>query len=163
MRISDWSSDVCSSDLRSRKGRRCGRLGRRSSRHADAPGCSADPRRAPADDLARHRTALPLSSRNPSPYGRRNAVNANRLLMLYSGVLTAVFALAVATSAGADTRPGKAVFDEIDVKRINVREDDGTIRMIVSNTSRAPGIIMHGKERPHPSGNRGAGIIVYKH
>src|SRR3546814_6928171 len=57
--------------------------------------------------------------------------------MLYSGVLTAVFALAVATSAGADTRPGKAVFDEIDVKRINVREDDGTIRMIVSNTSRS--------------------------
>src|SRR3546814_15362450 len=82
--------------------------------------------------------------------------------MLYSGVLTAVFALAVATSAGADTRPGKAVFDEIDVKRINVREDDGTIRMIVSNTSREPGIIMHGKERPHPSGKRGAGIIVYK-
>src|SRR3546814_18078563 len=33
--------------------------------------------------------------------------------------------------------------------------------MIVSNTSRAPGIIMHGKERPHPSGNRGAGIIFY--
>src|SRR3546814_12607496 len=87
----------------------------------------------------------------PGPFWRRNAVNANRLLMLYSGVLTAVFALAVATSAGADTRPGKAVFDEIDVKRINVRADDGTIRMIVSNTSRAPGIIVHGQERPHQS------------
>src|SRR3546814_18599578 len=33
--------------------------------------------------------------------------------------------------------------------------------MIMSNTSRSPGIIMHGKERPHPSGNRGAGIIFY--
>src|SRR3546814_14515092 len=74
--------------------------------------------------------------------------------MLYSGVLTAVFALAVATSAGADTRPGKAVFDEIDVKRTNVREDAGTIRMIVSNTIPAPGIIMPGNERPHPRGNR---------
>ena len=88
-------------------------------------------------------------------------MNANRLLILYSGVLTAACAVAVTTSAGADTKPAKAVFDEIDVKRINVREDDGTIRMIVSNTSRSPGIIMHGKERPHPSGNRGAGIIFY--
>src|SRR3546814_20356078 len=33
--------------------------------------------------------------------------------------------------------------------------------MIVSNSSRSPGIIMHGKERPHPSGNRGAGIIFF--
>ncbi len=88
-------------------------------------------------------------------------MNVNKLLMLYSGVLTAAFSVALATNAGADTPPGKAVFDEIDVKRINVREDDGTIRMIVSNTSRSPGIIMKGKERPHPSGNRGAGIIFY--
>src|SRR3546814_5078129 len=88
-------------------------------------------------------------------------MNINRLLMLYSGVLTAACAVAVATSAGADTPPAKAAFDEIDVKRINIREDDGTIRMIMSNTSRSPGIIMHGKERPHPSGNRGAGIIFY--
>src|SRR3546814_13912025 len=85
----------------------------------------------------------------------------NKLLVLYSGVLTAAFAFAVVTEAGADTAPAKAVFDEIDVKRINVREDDGTIRMIVSNSSRSPGIIMHGKERPHPSGNRGAGIIFF--
>ncbi len=76
-------------------------------------------------------------------------MNANRLLVLYSGVLTAACAIAMTTSAGADTTPAKAAFDEIDVKRINIREDDGTIRMIVSNTSRSPGIIMHGKERPH--------------
>lgn len=88
-------------------------------------------------------------------------MNANRLLILYSGVLTAACAVAMTTSAGAGPTPGKAAFEEIDVKRINIREDDGTIRMIVSNTSRSPGIIMHGKERPHPSGNRGAGIIFY--
>lgn len=88
-------------------------------------------------------------------------MNTNRLLVLYSGVLTAACAIAMTTTAGADTAPAKAAFDEIDVKRINIREDDGTIRMIVSNTSRSPGIIMHGKERPHPSGNRGAGIIFY--
>ncbi|APW72035.1 MULTISPECIES: hypothetical protein [Sphingopyxis] len=88
-------------------------------------------------------------------------MNVNKLLLLYSGILTAAFAFAVVSEAGADTRPGKAAFEEIDVKRINVREDDGTIRMIVSNSSHAPGIIMHGKERPHPAGNRGAGIIFY--
>lgn len=88
-------------------------------------------------------------------------MNGNKLLILYSGVLTAAMAFSLGTGAMADTTPKKAAFDEIDVKRINVREDDGTIRMIVSNTSRSPGIIFHGKERPHPSGNRGAGIIFY--
>src|SRR3546814_17501201 len=33
--------------------------------------------------------------------------------------------------------------------------------MMLSNSRRSPGIIMHGKERPHPSGNRGAGIIFF--
>jgi hypothetical protein len=88
-------------------------------------------------------------------------MNGNKLLILYSGVLTAAMAFSLGTGAMADTRPKKAAFDEIDVKRINVREDDGTLRMIVSNTSRSPGIIYHGKERPHPGGNRGAGIIFY--
>lgn len=88
-------------------------------------------------------------------------MTVNKLLVLYSGVLTAATSIALATQAGADTPPGKAAFDEIDVKRINIREDDGTIRMILSNNSRAPGIIMKGKEQPHPSGNRGAGIIFY--
>lgn len=88
-------------------------------------------------------------------------MNGNKLLILYSGVLTAAMAFSLGTGAMADTTPKKVAFDEIDVKRINVREDDGTLRMIVSNTSRSPGIIFHGKERPHPGGNRGAGIIFY--
>src|SRR3546814_6951337 len=33
--------------------------------------------------------------------------------------------------------------------------------MMLSNSRRSPGIIMHGKERPHPSGNRGAGVIFF--
>lgn len=88
-------------------------------------------------------------------------MNGNKLLILYSAVLTAAFAFSVGTGAVAGQGPGKAAFDTIDVKRINVVEDDGTLRMIVSNTSRSPGIIFRGKERPHPSGNRGAGIIFY--
>lgn len=92
-------------------------------------------------------------------------IDPTKLLMAYSAMLT-VGAIGMMGNIGAvaqSTAPaaGKATFDTIDVKRINVREDDGTLRMIVSNSSRAPGIIMRGKERPHPSGNRGAGIIFY--
>lgn len=87
-------------------------------------------------------------------------IDPTKLLIAYSGVLTLAAAGALGTGAIAQSS-APAKFDTIDVKRINVREDDGTIRMIVSNTSRSPGIIFHGKERPHPSGNRGAGIIFY--
>lgn len=92
-------------------------------------------------------------------------IDPTKLLMVYSAVLT-VGAVGMMGSGGAVAQSGaptggKASFDTIDVKRINIREDDGTLRMIVSNTSRSPGIIMRGKERPHPSGNRGAGIIFY--
>lgn len=87
-------------------------------------------------------------------------IHPNTLLVAYSAILTVAAAGALGT--GAVAQSGAATkFDTIDVKRINVREDDGTLRMIVSNTSRSPGIIFHGKERPHPSGNRGAGIIFY--
>lgn len=92
-------------------------------------------------------------------------IDPSKLLILYSAVLTAAFAVSVGSGAtaqsGPASAPDKAVFKEIDVERINIREADGTPRMILSNSGRAPGIIFHGKERPHPSGNRGAGIIFY--
>ena len=84
-------------------------------------------------------------------------MNANSLLILYSAVLTAAGALAIGSGAIANDKVTR--FAEIDVQRINVREADGTLRMIISNTDKSPGIYMHNKERPHPSGNRGAGII----
>jgi hypothetical protein len=51
-------------------------------------------------------------------------------------------------------------FDEIDVQRINVREPDGTLRMTISNTATAPGLIFRGKEHPHPS-RQAAGILFF--
>jgi hypothetical protein len=84
----------------------------------------------------------------------------NKTLVIYSGVLTAVVAAAFLTGAGKAV-PRLTEFDEIDVKRINVREDDGTLRFVLTNTSHAPGIVMHGKERPHPSGRRTAGMLFY--
>lgn len=88
-------------------------------------------------------------------------MNGNKLLILYSAVLTAAMAASLATGASATqgTAPRNASFDTIDVHRINVREDNGTLRMIINNTSHAPGIYIHNVERPHPSGRRDAGMI----
>lgn len=86
------------------------------------------------------------------------SVTGQRFLMIYSGVLTVVFAVTVLS--GFVSAPGKASFDEIDVHRINVREPDGTLRMVISDKSRFPGIIVKGKEHPHPS-RRTAGMLFY--
>jgi hypothetical protein len=85
--------------------------------------------------------------------------SGQRFLMIYSGVLTAVFAV---TLLGLMTHhPQKPKFDEIDVQRINVYEPDGTVRMIISDTARSPGIIIKGKEYPHPDGRKIAGMIFF--
>ncbi|PXA05828.1 hypothetical protein DD898_12855, partial [Staphylococcus pseudintermedius] len=47
----------------------------------------------------------------------------------------------------------------IDVQRINVREPDGTLRMVISDQTRFPGLILHGKEYPHPRSR--AGMLFY--
>jgi hypothetical protein len=36
------------------------------------------------------------------------------------------------------------------VERINVVEPDGTLRLAISNQTKFPGPIYHGKEYPHP-------------
>jgi hypothetical protein len=51
-------------------------------------------------------------------------------------------------------------FDVIDAGRINIREPDGTLRMVISNTAEAPGIIIKNREQPHPS-RASAGMIFY--
>lgn len=84
--------------------------------------------------------------------------NSERALIAYAGVTTA--ALVVLLLGGA-TRPEKTRFTEIDVERINVREPDGTLRMTISNAARAPGIIVEGREQPHPSGRQKAGMLFF--
>jgi hypothetical protein len=51
-------------------------------------------------------------------------------------------------------------FKELDVQRINVREPDGTLRMIISNSATAPGLIFEGKEHEFPS-RQAAGILFF--
>jgi hypothetical protein len=74
--------------------------------------------------------------------------SGQRFLMIYSGVLTAVFA--VTLLGGLVTKRQKPKFDQIDVQRINVWEPDGTLRMVISNKARFPGLIIRGNEYPHP-------------
>ena len=73
--------------------------------------------------------------------------------MIYSGVLTAVFA--VALLGGMVTHPQESKFDEINVQRINVWEPDGTLRTVISNKARFPGLIIRGKEYRHPRSQAG--------
>lgn len=79
-------------------------------------------------------------------------------LVVYSAIATTLVGAFVVTEAVS--APERTAFEEIDVKRINIREDDGTLRMTISNTSRFPGIIFRGQERPHP--NRvAAGMLFF--
>jgi hypothetical protein len=81
-----------------------------------------------------------------------------RFLMIYSGVLTAVFA--VSALYGFARAPQKMTIEELDVQRINLREPDGTLRLVISDKYRAPGIIVKGKEYPHPNRST-AGMVFY--
>lgn len=77
-------------------------------------------------------------------------------LGVYAAVLTAAFAVLILTGARS---PVNAKFDSIDVQRINVREPDGTLRMVISDRASFPGLILHGKEYPHPRPR--AGMLFY--
>jgi hypothetical protein len=84
-----------------------------------------------------------------------------KILILYSAVVTTL--LAAFTFAGSVVARGQdrvQQFDEIDVHRINVREADGTLRMVISNHARLPGVIVRGKENP-PVDRPYAGMLFY--
>ena len=69
---------------------------------------------------------------------------AQRFLVAYSGVLTCILTAVVLMGFGPSR---DKTFEEITVQRLNVVEPDGTLRMVISNHDRFPGIIKRGKER----------------
>ena len=85
-------------------------------------------------------------------------LNGNRFLVIYSGVLTVIFAVTILSGFAADNK--KVRFDEIEVHRINIVEPDGTLRMIISNKARLPGVIVRGKEE-HQEERPYAGMLFY--
>lgn len=50
-------------------------------------------------------------------------------------------------------------FGTLDVSRINVREPDGTLRMVISNRAQFPGIVFRNRDNPHASRTDSAGMI----
>jgi hypothetical protein len=87
-----------------------------------------------------------------------NSQLGQRFLVAYSTLLTLAFSAVVL--CGFASHKGKVTLDEIDVHRINVVEPDGTLRMVISNQDRFPGIIVQGKEYPHPD-RKAAGALFF--
>jgi hypothetical protein len=70
-------------------------------------------------------------------------LSLQQILITYSAVLSTTFAVVVLMGAKSHR---SQTFDEIEVHRISVVEPDGTLRMVISNHDRMPGVIVNGKE-----------------
>ena len=84
-------------------------------------------------------------------------LESRNFLSVYSGTLTFVFAVTV---LGGFAPPKKISFQEISAERINIVEPDGTLRMVISNKTRFPGIFLKGQEHPHPN-RKTAGMLFF--
>src|SRR5882724_8259985 len=78
-------------------------------------------------------------------------------LTIYSGILTLAFAVTVLSGFSVENKP--STFDQINVHRINIVEPDGTLRMVISDHAKLPGIINGGKEQPFARPQ--AGMLFY--
>ena len=65
------------------------------------------------------------------------------LIYTWLAAITVFLGIIAWGQAGAERKVTE--FAEIDVQRINIREPDGTLRMTISNTATAPGLIFKGK------------------
>ena len=83
--------------------------------------------------------------------------SSRRFLALYSGGLTMALMVVLLSGFSTGSKKGKADFDEINVRRINIVEPDGTLRMTISNRAQFPGLIVKGKEFAHQ--RSGSGIL----
>ncbi len=81
-----------------------------------------------------------------------------RVLLFYAVVLTCVVGV-VLSNAATMTKKNNTL-DEITVHRINIVEPDGTLRMVISDHAKLPGVIVRGKEQP-PSDRPQAGMLFY--
>jgi fructose-bisphosphate aldolase class 1 len=64
------------------------------------------------------------------------------------GVLLRLNLPIAAAAAKPSSATPTASFDTITVQRINVADADGTTRLVIANSARLPGAIIHGKEYP---------------
>jgi hypothetical protein len=85
-----------------------------------------------------------------------NFLSNPKFLTVYSGVLTMAFAVTVLSGAAASRNQ---TFGIITVRRINVVEPDGTVRLTISNRADFPGSWRHKKEYPRPDRREAAGML----
>ena len=82
----------------------------------------------------------------------------SRLSTFLSGMAASASLIAAVTLlTGAKAPPAR--FEEIDVGRINVREPDGTLRLVISNREQFPGEPWKGGEVPRPDRRTMAGML----
>ncbi len=81
-----------------------------------------------------------------------------RIWKTYAAVTTLLIIVLVSSAFALEAQRTK--FGEIDVQRINIVEPDGTLRMVISDKSKFPGIIVQGKEYPHPD-RSSAGMLFF--
>ncbi len=82
-----------------------------------------------------------------------------RILRRYVIVMTLVV-LGLGVSAYRSREPVRR-FREIDVERLNVIEPDGTLRLVLSDRTRYPGVIVKGNEHPSSRGQPQAGLLFF--
>ena len=88
-----------------------------------------------------------------------NVAKELRLWKAYATVSTLLIIVLAASAFAVDAQRTK--FSAIDVQRINIVEPDGTLRMVISDKSQFPGIIINGKEQTHPGGRSSAGMLFF--
>jgi len=81
-----------------------------------------------------------------------------RVWKAYATVTTLLIFILIGSAFAFEAQ--KTKFAEIDVQRINVVEPDGTLRMVISDKTHFPGIIIKGKEYPHPERTT-AGMLFF--
>jgi hypothetical protein len=82
-------------------------------------------------------------------------LDPSRAIGAYAAVTTLALAWVALTSAAGPTR-----FTTIDAERINIREPDGTLRLVITDAAHQPGIVLGKRVIPHP-GRTDAGMLFY--
>ncbi len=87
---------------------------------------------------------------------RRALAEAKRAHEAATEALRRAEEAAVAAGAEVVAHP-----DVITVQRINVVEPDGTLRLVITNASQLPGLILRGEEHAHPNREPASGLIFF--
>lgn len=76
----------------------------------------------------------------------------------WQGIVTGISIVVAAGALIAAASPAKKM-GTIDVERINVREPDGTLRLVISGRDRFPGSFVKGREIARPDRRHAAGLL----